>query len=393
MVNGGRIGICRSTWLLASILAPLVALMLPVLAFSAGADEARPLRLCADPTNLPFSSDSPATPGIYLEIGQALAKALGRPVGNYWYKSYFGKRTVRVTLLGKQCDAMIGLPPSEEFMGPALIFSGPIARAGYAFVTAKDRKISSIDDLRTLRVAVQYQTTPQNLLALRDDIEKVTVLSPEEGVKALAQGKVDVAFIWGPVAGWLNKSEYGERFAIQTSDGEGLLWPVAIGFARASMELRDQVDAQLPAMAAMISEIAAKYGLPTDVPIKLGATPPAVRYAAPDNPTPPRTLDQPTVNVATTALAPEKPEAANEGRQIFNGACAHCHGPDAVQSVRRIDLRLLKKRYGVDTRDKYWQTVHDGRPTKGMPAWKDVFDDRQLESVYSFLMAVQATAN
>ena len=26
----------------------------------AGADEARPLRLCADPTNLPFSSDDPA---------------------------------------------------------------------------------------------------------------------------------------------------------------------------------------------------------------------------------------------------------------------------------------------------------------------------------------------
>ena len=44
------------------------------------ADEAQPLRLCADPTNLPFSSDSPSQPGFYVEIGQALAQALGRPV-------------------------------------------------------------------------------------------------------------------------------------------------------------------------------------------------------------------------------------------------------------------------------------------------------------------------
>ena len=33
------------------------------------------LRLCADPTNLPFSSDDPAKPGIYIEIGEAIGKA------------------------------------------------------------------------------------------------------------------------------------------------------------------------------------------------------------------------------------------------------------------------------------------------------------------------------
>ncbi|MFX8573863.1 hypothetical protein ABTM22_20230, partial [Acinetobacter baumannii] len=85
-------------------------------------------------------------------------------------------------------------------------------------VTAKGRKVSSIDDLKQLRVAVQYQSTPQNILALRDDIEKKTVLSPEEGMRALDEGKVDVTFIWGPVAGWLNKTEYGGRYDIQSTD-------------------------------------------------------------------------------------------------------------------------------------------------------------------------------
>src|SRR5699024_7828161 len=86
-----------------------LALVLTLLAPTppAGADEVQPLRLCAEPTILPFSSDNPAMPGLYLEVGQALGKALGRPVVYDWYKSYFGKRTVRVTLLGKQCDAMV----------------------------------------------------------------------------------------------------------------------------------------------------------------------------------------------------------------------------------------------------------------------------------------------
>ncbi|WP_163467946.1 transporter substrate-binding domain-containing protein, partial [Klebsiella michiganensis] len=84
--------------------------------------------------------------------------------------------------------------------------SKPIAHEGYALVGARDRKLAGIDDLKGLRVAVQYQSTPQNLLAMRDDIQKVTVLSPEEGMTALEQGKVDIAFIWAPVAGWLNKT-------------------------------------------------------------------------------------------------------------------------------------------------------------------------------------------
>jgi len=133
------------------------------------ADEAQPLRLCADPTNLLFSSDSPSQPGFYVELGQALAQALAQPIAYDWYKSYFGKRTVRVTLLGKQCDAMIGLPRSDDFMGPAVIFSSAFAREGYALVTAKDRTIADVDDLRGKRVAVQFASTPQNLLAACDD--------------------------------------------------------------------------------------------------------------------------------------------------------------------------------------------------------------------------------
>lgn len=386
----------RTSRVLAGIPALVVALLLIAPVSQAVADDRQPLRFCADPTNLPFSSDDPANPGLYLEIGQALAKALDRPVVYDWYKSYFGKRTVRVTLLGKQCDAMIGLTPSADFMGPAVIFSKPIVKEGYALVTAKGRKISGLADLKQLRVAVQYQTTPQNLLAQRDEIEKVTVISPEDGMKALDQGRADVAFIWGPVAGWLNKTVYSGKYEIQSADGDGLSWPVAIGFAKGSTELRDQVDAALPKVESIIPGLIEKYGLPTDTPVKLTALArPLVRLASAETQARPLVLADATA--APASLTPEviksrenDSEAVTSGREIFNGTCAHCHGPDAVQSERHIDLRRLHKKYGDDMRDAYWKTVHEGRPSKGMPAWKEVFDDKQLNDVYAYLLTVQA---
>src|SRR5215211_629780 len=52
---------------------------------AAAAEEAsRPLRLCVDPSNLPFSSADPKTPGLYVEIGEAIGRAIGRSIAPVW---------------------------------------------------------------------------------------------------------------------------------------------------------------------------------------------------------------------------------------------------------------------------------------------------------------------
>src|SRR5882724_4879505 len=89
-----------------------------------------PLRLCADPANLPFSSNAPGTPGLYVEIGQAVADALGRPLETVWSQSIFGKRNLRTTLLAGQCDLAVGLPATSDFMGRKLVFTRPILTVG-----------------------------------------------------------------------------------------------------------------------------------------------------------------------------------------------------------------------------------------------------------------------
>ena len=98
------------------------------------AEEATPLRICADPSNPPFSTDDPKILGVDVEIANALGHALGRPVSFVWYRTYFGGRAVRVTMLSKQCDATIGLPDDKDFMGPKVIFSRPLYNLSYALI-------------------------------------------------------------------------------------------------------------------------------------------------------------------------------------------------------------------------------------------------------------------
>jgi ABC-type amino acid transport substrate-binding protein len=336
------------------------------------------LRLCADPDNLPFSSDNPAMPGIYNEIGEAIGKAIGRPVTHVWYRTYFGARAVRVTLLAKQCDVMIGLPDSDAFMGPKVIFSKPLFSLGYAIVAAKGESFASVEDLKGKRVAVQFETEPQNVVGPRDDMTPVTVLSVEEGMKALAEGRADAAFLWAPTAGYLNQIAYDSRFSIDEVDGPRLTWKAAIGYPKRSASLRDAVDAALPEVAKTFPALFAKYGFATVGPaaektavIEKAAVAVAQAAATASEPTPAPTA--PAHALATTQastvesgahdpgkaagdgtgdfdVAPVAPPATSEmiaeGKEVFNGICAHCHGPDAVMGQKRVDLRRLTLRYG-----------------------------------------------
>ena len=388
----------------------------------------KPLRQCADPDNLPFSSDKPDSPGIYREIGKAIAQELNRPLTEVWYRTYFGKRATRVTLLAKQCDFSVGLPSDSDFMGPALIFSRPFLKAGYALVLKKPATVTSWSDLSGKTVAVQHDTTPQMFLATKDNVSMLTELSPEDTVKALARGEADAAFVWAPTAGFLNKTVYSDSFTIIPVDGPGMQWPIAVAFAKRDVALRDAVNGTLDKLGTKIADLKEKYGFPAGEPVALPdmATPakaagaPGEQAAEPakaENPAPSaaeasqpeqsaQAVNQPPATLApapaaegapapveSAALTPP-PAAAGEdrvreGKEVFNGTCAHCHGPDAIQAERKINLRLLHHRYGSGMEEMFFKTVTNGRPSKGMPSWKDVFTQDQFVSIFAFLKTVQ----
>jgi mono/diheme cytochrome c family protein len=112
--------------------------------------------------------------------------------------------------------------------------------------------------------------------------------------------------------------------------------------------------------------------------------------------TPSAAADAPQPAVENAALTPpQEPAASNEdrireGKEVFNGTCAHCHGPNAEQAERKIDLRLLHHRYKESMEEMFFKTVTNGPPSKGMPSWKDVFTQDQFVSIFAFLKTVQA---
>ena len=461
-VRNGFAGWKRGAILKASV----TAFCFSIFGIGASAAENAPLRLCADPDNLPFTSDKAENPGIYREIAKAIAQELNRPLKEVWYRTNFGKRATRVTLLAKQCDFSVGLPGDSDFMGPALIFSRPFMKAGYALVLKKPATVSSWADLNGKKIAVQQNSTPQTFLAAKDDITMVTELNPEDTVKAVASGAADAAFVWAPSAGYLNKTLYSGSFDIIPVDGTGMQWPVSIAFAKRDKALRDAVNGALDRISAKIDDLKVKYGFPAAEPVTLAeaATPaksaeqapapegkgreisaavksegqpaseapvvksddkstaeapapakadsaPASAAAveseqqtataveaphAPADGAPAAAADASQAAVESAALTPPPaPGASNEervreGKEVFNGTCAHCHGPNAEQAERKIDLRLLHHRYKDSMEEMFFKTVTNGRPSKGMPSWKDVFTEDQFVSIFAFLKTVQA---
>jgi polar amino acid transport system substrate-binding protein len=355
------------------------------------ADQAAPLRLCADPDDLPFSSASVTTPGFYIELGNDIAKALGRPFQPVWVPTYYTKRQIRMKLLAGQCDGFVGVPDDAAFMGPRLIFSQPIVQLGYALVAPAALGIRDVEGLHGKRVAVQFATAPQNLLAREDDVQMVTALSPEEAMRDLAEGKADAAFIWGASAGWLNLSAMQGAYRVLPVSKGLVTWGASIAFRHDQPELRDAVNRALTGLGASTDALAVKYGFPASPALRTSSndegTPPSKDAASeghPDTSGPATPSAKPEATIATV-----NPEDVAAGRKLFNTICAHCHGPDAVQGEQRRNLRMLRERYGDDFPKMFMNTVTHGRVSKGMPNWSGILSDEEFQKILAFLTSVQ----
>jgi mxaJ protein len=244
-----------------------------------GAAEPRALKVCADPNNLPFSNQ--AGEGFENKLVDIIAKDLGAGVTYTWWAQRRGN--LRETLKAGDCDLVPGIGSNVEMAGT----TRPYYRSTYVAVTRADRglDIASFDDprLKSLRIGVQMigddgsNTPPAHALMRRGIVGNVrgyTVYGDYEQpdpqaaiVKAVADGEVDVAFVWGPVAGY-----YAARQAVKLKlspvmphfDGAQLpmIFDVSIGTRREDSALRDELEAVLDRHQAEIKALLAQYHVP-----------------------------------------------------------------------------------------------------------------------------------
>ena len=263
------------------------ALAVGLAALSAGANPAAPpgdapsrtLRVCADPNNLPFSNER--REGFDNVIAQLIAGELGAELEYTWWAQRRG--FIRNTLGADECDLVFGVPPGSE----RALATRPYYRSTYAFVTRPDLAppIRSMDDarLRRLRVGVHLigddytNTPPAHALARRgitDNVAGYTVYGdyrepnpPARLVEAVARGDVDVAIVWGPLAGYFAPRQSPHLtvtpLAVE-SDGPALpfAFDVAMAVRRGDDSLHAKVEAVLQRRRGTIDSILRAYGVP-----------------------------------------------------------------------------------------------------------------------------------
>jgi mxaJ protein len=236
------------------------------------------LRVCADPNNLPFSNR--AGEGLENAVARVLADDLGAELQYTWLPQRRG--FVRNTLGAGRCDVMMEVPAGYA----RTLTTRPWYRSTYVFVSRKDRGISvrSFDDpaLRSLRVGVQvigddYANTPpahalgkrglaQNVVGfpVYGDYSKPAPLSPI--VEAVRSGAVDVAVMWGPLAGWhrLHSDVELEIVPVEPANDPpvSFVFDIALGVKRGNETLRRKLDRALVRRKRDIEAVLARYGVP-----------------------------------------------------------------------------------------------------------------------------------
>ncbi|HEY7505427.1 MAG TPA: quinoprotein dehydrogenase-associated putative ABC transporter substrate-binding protein [Gemmatimonadales bacterium] len=267
--------------------APTLRVLALVGIFTAGASAAaeaqRPspaqpgvLRVCNDPDNMPFSNQKEE--GFENKIAQLIAKDWKARLDYVWYPTRRGYFRI---LNGMYCDLIIQAPGGLDMAGT----TKPYYRSGYVFVTRQDGKLADIKSLadprlKKARIGVTLLPSDEQLpptMALghygvvgnlhgyhgwyNDDDR------PEDIVNAVANDSVDVAIVWGPLAGYfarqskvpLKLTPLGERDSLADVP---FRYNIAMAVRRSDKELRDSLERTLQEKGPEIQAILKQYGIP-----------------------------------------------------------------------------------------------------------------------------------
>ena len=279
MCSGCRRRRGRAALLVASLALGLHAAHTRLGAQSTSPNAQGALRVCADPNNLPFSNDR--REGFENRIAELVARELGDRVEYTWWAQRRG--FIRNTLGERLCDVVIGMAAHVDMLSTTV----PYYRSTYVFVTRRDRHLAirTFDDprLRTLRIGVPVvgddyaSTPPTHALARRGLIRNIVGFSvygdygtpnpPARLVEAVADGHIDVAVAWGPLAGFVARTSRVplELTPVVPPADLGAIpfaYDIAMGVRRGDRVLRARLDSVIARRRPAIDSILAAYGVP-----------------------------------------------------------------------------------------------------------------------------------
>lgn len=242
------------------------------------------LRVCADPSSLPQSNDRGE--GYENKIAEALAHDLGKKVEYTYFPQRMG--FVRMTLRARneatlrfKCDLIIGVPKGYDLTAT----TQPYMRSTYAMVfTDKRPEFKSFkapedllalpaEKLRSLRIGIFGRSPAADWLLQNGLIERAEMYAPQSGDpketpntivdRDLSSGKVDVAIVWGPVAGQLIGQHHGwTSLPFKPDPKIKFDYEISMGLRQGEKEWKDTLDQWIGSHHQQIQAILVDYHIP-----------------------------------------------------------------------------------------------------------------------------------
>ena len=234
------------------------------------------LRICADPNNLPYSSQD--NEGYENKIADLFAKKLGNiPVTYSWYPMTSG--FVRRTLDAKTCDLIITFPAIHELVQN----SNPFYSSSYVMMTLEERNINikSISDPiikeKNYKIGIIHATPPTSHVAKNKLFEQAKFYRQaadprkqkpwKDVTNDLVEGKIDIAILWGPYAGYETKLAKKKINLVPLTKeekvGRGtMVYRFTMGLRRNEPEWRKTINDLIKDNQEEINEILREYNIP-----------------------------------------------------------------------------------------------------------------------------------
>lgn len=279
------------------LLIPAVAATIFATAASGAETPDATLAVCADPGNLPYSSNK--LDGFENKVAELLAADMHRSLRYAWApqrRNFFSR-----TLLAHACDVVISVPSSLPLSLPTITTTRPWFVSTYVAVTrtADNWHFTSFDDpwLKSARIGLQMidggdvNPPPAMALSRRGITNNIMGFSPWDTaqdapqsrlVDAVAHNTIDVALIWGPFGGYFAQP-YGDALKLEpiTSDpatpGLSFIFPMAAAVRSDDIALKDALQLSLDRNTAKIATILKGFSIPTvEPPAKTEASDPQI---------------------------------------------------------------------------------------------------------------------
>ncbi|GKQ52776.1 substrate-binding domain-containing protein [Bradyrhizobium sp. Ce-3] len=234
--------------------------------------DAKVLRICADPRNLPFSNEKGE--GFENKIGELFAEKLQKKLDYMFFPQATG--FVRMTLAAHRCDVIMGFPQGDDLAQG----TNPYYRTAYALVTKAGGELDQVTTLEDERlkgkhIGIVAGTPPATNMAaagLMGNAKPYPLMidtrydsSAGAMMDDLAKGEIDAGVLWGPMAGFYAKKANPPLHVtplVKETTGPKLVYRIGMGVRGSDQNWKRQLNRLIQENQPAINKILLDYGVP-----------------------------------------------------------------------------------------------------------------------------------